>query len=226
MKILVIAAHPDDEILGCGGMIARLVSEGNEVNILILGEGVTSRTDIDKVQIEIQLKKLHEQSKKVADYLGVKKLYMENFPDNRFDTVALLDITKKVEKVINEIQPEIVYTQHGGDLNMDHVITFRATLTALRPMINCPVKALYAYEVASSTEWAMQQFSPRFKPSRFIDITRYFDKKLKAMKIYDGETREFPHPRSEKALYAQACKWGSSVGFEKAEVFEVIYEKI
>jgi len=226
MKNLIIAAHPDDEILGCGGTIARLVSEGNEVNVLILGEGITSRTDIDAAEIKVQLEKLHAQSKRVAGVLGVNKLYMENLPDNRFDTVPLLNIIQKIEKVINEVKPEIVYTQHGGDLNMDHVVTFRATMTALRPMANCSVKALYAYEVASSTEWAMQKFSPVFKPSRFVDIAEYFDKKLEAMKIYDGETRAFPHPRSEKALYCQASKWGSSTGLEKAEAFEVIYEKI
>lgn len=225
-KVLIIASHPDDEILGCGGTIARLISEGDEVNVLILGEGITSRNDIDAVEVKIQVKKLHEQSQKIADFLGCNKLYMENFPDNRFDTVALLDIIQKIEEVINEIQPKIVYTQHGGDLNIDHAITFRATMTALRPMVNTSVKALYAYEVASSTEWAMQKFSPAFKPSRFVDISKFFDKKIEAMKMYEGETREFPHPRSEKALYSQACKWGSSVGLEKTEAFEIIYEKI
>ncbi len=226
MKHLIIAAHPDDEILGCGGTISKLISAGDEVNILILGEGITSRADIDVSEVKEQLRKLHDQSKKVADFLGVSKLYMENFPDNRFDTVALLDITKKIEKIIDETKPETIYTQHGGDLNIDHERTFRATMTAARPMAGCSVKALYAYEVASSTEWAMQKFSPEFKPSRFVDISGYFDKKIEAMKMYEGETREFPHPRSEKALYSQACKWGSSIGFEKAEAFEVIYEKI
>lgn len=224
-KILVIAAHPDDEVLGCGGTIARLASEGHEVNVLILGEGVTSREGVSGAMQEEMLAQLRLQSQKVGALLGVKDVVHESLPDNRFDSVPLLDIVHKIEAHVAALKPAVVYTQHGGDLNIDHQITFKATMAAVRPMSGTSVNALYAYEVASSTEWAFGQFSPAFKPSLFVDISSFLEKKLLAMAEYTDESRNFPHPRSSKALTAQVQKWGVSVGYAAAEAFEVVFKR-
>jgi LmbE family N-acetylglucosaminyl deacetylase len=158
MNILVIAAHPDDEVLGCGGTIARFTEEGHQVSILILGEGITSR-DLDRTKTDPKkLNALHAQAKKVGAFLGAKDVMLANLPDNRFDTVPLLDIIKIIETKIDIIRPDVVYTQNGGDLNIDHVCTFRATLTATRPTEGGCVKRVLGYEVSSSSEWA---FRPR-----------------------------------------------------------------
>ena len=222
MNVLVLAAHPDDEVLGCGGTMARLADEGHDVHIAILGEGITSRYTQREEADTGQIDALHSDSQKVADLLGAKSLKMFSLPDNRFDSVPLLDIIKIVEGLVEELQPEVVYTQHGGDLNVDHVQLYRATLTATRPMEGCPVKALYAYEVASSSEWAFQKFEPAFRPNVFNDITTTLEKKVQAMELYESEARPFPHPRSPEALRAQARRWGSTVGLGAAEAFDLV----
>jgi LmbE family N-acetylglucosaminyl deacetylase len=224
MNILVIAAHPDDEVLGCGGAIARYSGEGHQVHVAILGEGVTSRyASRDRADGGL-VDELHGHSRRVSELLGAKALHTFSLPDNRFDTVPLIDVVKIIEGLVEELQPQMVFTQHGGDLNVDHVVVFRATLTAVRPLANRSVKRLYAYEVASSTEWAFQQFSPVFQPSLFLDISQTLDLKIKAMEIYEGEIRAFPHPRSPEALHATALRWGSVAGLPAAEAFQCIYE--
>jgi len=222
MNILVIAAHPDDEVLGCGGTIARLTKEGHDVYVAILGEGITSRFDKREQADQEILNELQERSRQVSKLLGVKELCLYDFPDNRFDTVPLLDIIKIIESLIERLQPEIVYTHHGGDLNIDHGITHRAVMTATRPVGNCPVKKIYAFEVPSSTEWAFGQFKPSFEPNVFVDISATLETRIQAMEIYESETRSFPHPRSPEALRTIGRRWGSVVGFECAEAFELI----
>lgn len=222
MNVLVIAAHPDDEVLGCGGTIARLASEGKNVHIVILAEGITSRADVAENEAAEQMKILHQQAKAVGKFLGATDVQLLGFPDNRMDTVPLLDVVQKIEKVIEEIQPDVVYTQHGGDLNIDHSVTFRATLTATRPMEGCPVKCVYAYEVGSSTEWSFQKLSPVFRPTSYVDISSTLDKKMQAMTIYTSEVRPFPHPRSPAAISTKAKFHGSTVGLHAAEAFELI----
>ncbi len=224
MHILVVAAHPDDEVLGCGGAIARHTAAGDSVSILILGEGITSRYDNPADADPALLKALHTKAESVGKFLGAKDVMLAKFPDNRFDTVALLDIIKAVEREVERVQPEIVYTQHGGDLNIDHQCTFRAVLTATRPMAGCCVKQVLAYEVGSSSEWAFQQFAPAFHPSVFINIGATLEKKIAAMQMYESEARAFPHPRSPEALRAQAKRWGSVSGLPAAEAFCLIRE--
>lgn len=224
MNVLIVAAHPDDEVLGCGGTMARYAAEGNDIHILILGEGVTSRYKNPADAPSEELAQLHEQAQTVGSFLGAKSVAMGGFPDNRFDTVALLDIVKMIEDKIAEIKPSIVCTQHGGDLNIDHEYTFRAVMTATRPLEGSSVKRVYAYEVPSSTEWSFQKFAPTFKPNSFVDINTTLEKKVEAMAMYENETRTFPHPRSPEALRAHAHYWGSVAGLKAAEAFELIRE--
>ena len=222
MNILVIAAHPDDEVLGCGGTIAREAIEGNEVFIAILGEGVTSRYEHrEKADSEL-ISKLHNQSNQVASFLGAKEIFMYNLPDNQFDTVPLLDVVKIIEGLVDKLAPTVIYTHHRGDLNIDHVITHRAVLTATRPLRGQPVQDIYAFEVPSSTEWSFGQYQGGFNPNMFVNISETLDQKIKAMEIYEGELRTFPHPRSSESLSSIAKYRGSAVGYKAAEGFEII----
>ena len=221
-RVLVVAAHPDDEVLGCGATIARLACEGAEVYIAILGEGITSRYEKEEWADRALLEKLHAASRQVSKLLGAKDLFMHDLPDNKFDTVPLLDVVKIIEEVVKEVQPRVVYTHHGGDLNIDHSITARAVLTATRPVAGCPVRELLAFEVPSSTEWAFQQYEPAFRADVFMDVQATIEVKIKAMELYEGEARPFPHPRSAEALRAIARRWGSVVGVEYAEAFSLV----
>ena len=222
MRVLVVAAHPDDEILGCGGTAARLVQEGHDVQFAILGEGITSRhlhrSDADSAQ----LAKLHRQAEAAAGKVGVKCVVFDSLPDNRLDTVSLLDVVKIVEGLVDRIRPEVIYTHHAGDLNLDHGIIHRAVLTATRPMSGNQVREVYSFEVASSTEWAFQQLQPSFRPNVFVDVTHTLEAKIAAMSCYQTEARKFPHPRSPEALRAIAQRWGSICGCAAAEAFELM----
>jgi LmbE family N-acetylglucosaminyl deacetylase len=224
MNVLFVAAHPDDEVLGCGGTIARLGREGHNVYIAILGEGVTSRYDQREQADDSLLEVLHSRSYQVAELLGAEELFLYQLPDNRFDTVPLLDVVKIIEQLVDNLQPDVIYTQHGGDLNIDHSVVYRATLTATRPMVGTPVKAVYSYEVPSSTEWAFHSFDPIFTPTVFVDIDNTLEIKIRAMELYESEVRPYPHPRSPEALRAIARRWGSTVGLQSAEAFAIVRE--
>lgn len=223
-KVLVIAAHPDDEVLGCGGTVARLTAQGTEVYITILATGLTSRPDFDPTQQAALLQVHHDRARRAGALLGAREVRVLDFPDQKMDTLPLLDITQAIEREIARIQPDTVFTQHGGDLNLDHVITYRATLTATRPMQGSSVRRVYAYEVASSTEWSFQKFEPRFHPTVFFDIQETLETKIAAMQVYESETRLFPHPRSPESLRAIAHRWGSVVGLQAAEAFDLVRE--
>lgn len=224
MNILVIAAHPDDEVLGCGGTIARFAQAGHAVSILILANGLTSRAGFDPVKHAGQLDVHHERARRAGALLGAKEVTLAGLPDQKLDTLPLLEITQTIEREIARVRPEQVFTQHGGDLNLDHVITFRATLTATRPMSGGVVKSVFSYEVPSSTDWSFQQFEPRFTPAVFHDISAHLETKISAMQVYESEARPFPHPRSPEALRATAQRWGSVAGFHAAEAFHCVRE--
>jgi LmbE family N-acetylglucosaminyl deacetylase len=222
MNILVVAAHPDDEVLGCGGTVARLTGEGHVIYCVILGEGITSRYNQPEQASKSELKQLKTQAKDAAKILGIKETIFGEFPDNRFDTVPLLEIVKAIEKVKNSVKPDVVYTHHQGDLNIDHQITFKAVLTACRPVKGETVKDIYSFEIPSSTEWSSPDKQNYFMPNVFVDISKTLVKKLEALKAYKGEAREYPHPRSLEALRAIAMRWGSTVGLEAVEAFQLI----
>lgn len=216
--VLVIAAHPDDEVLGAGGTMARM-SEDNEVYVLILGQGMTSRERAEKEEL---LKTLRENSREANKTLGVKEVFFEDFPDNMMDSVPLLDIVKVVEKYISRLKPETILTHSLADLNIDHRITHQAVITATRPQDKNPVKKILAFEVLSSTHW---NFSGRdFRPNVFFDISDTLEKKVAAMNTYSTEVRDFPHPRSERIIRALSEFRGSQAGARGAEAFELVRE--
>jgi LmbE family N-acetylglucosaminyl deacetylase len=221
-SVLIVAAHPDDEILGCGGTAARLVQEGREVYFAILGEGITSRHENREAADPACLSVLHRHAQAAASIIGVKDILLYKFPDNRLDTVPLLQVVKTVEDVIERLKPEVIYTHHPGDLNVDHGVIHRAVLTATRPMAGQPVREIYAFEVPSSTEWAFGSLQPVFRPNVFVDVGSTIETKIAAMACYETETREFPHPRSPDALRAVARRWGSVAGCQAAEAFELV----
>ena len=161
---------------------------------------------------------MHEAAAKV----GAKDVALFKLPDNRLDTVPLLDLVKLVEDIIQKFQPEVIYTHHAGDLNIDHGLVQRAVLTATRPLPGQSVREIYAFEVPSSTEWAFQQLQPVFRPNVFVDISRTLEAKIAGLACYDSETRKFPHPRSPEALRALAARWGSVAGCQAAEAFELV----
>jgi len=221
-KILVVAAHPDDEILGCGGTMAVHSIKGDEVYVLILGEGITSR-DVkrDRKKRDKEIEELRRAIEAANKIVGTKRTFLYDFPDNRFDSVPLLDIIKVIEKVKNEVVPDIVYTHHHGDLNIDHRLTFQAVMTACRPLKGESVKEIYSFEVLSSTEWSPDN-SKYFMPNYFVDIKNTLKRKIMAMKRYKSEIRDFPHPRSAKAMEILAHNRGINVGLEYAEAFILI----
>ena len=220
-KILIVVAHPDDEVLGCGGTIAKY-SKNNDVYVVILGEGISSRYNKREGVKKEKLLRLQKQSQKASKLLGIKKSFFFSLPDNRFDTVPFLDIVKKVEKVIAKIKPKIVYTHHAGDLNIDHQITFQSVLTAVRPVKKFLVKEIYSFEVLSSTDWSYKKIKKIFIPNTYEDISLTLKKKINAMRIYKEELRKFPHPRSLEGIKILAQKRGMESGLKYAETFELI----
>jgi LmbE family N-acetylglucosaminyl deacetylase len=220
-RILIVAAHPDDEVLGCGGTISRFIDEGNiEVATLILGEGITSRDkNRDRESRKDEIESLKKNIIDANKVLGVKKVFSFDFPDNRFDTVALIDIIKVIEEVKQSFVPDAIFTHFANDMNIDHVITNRAVLTVTRPMSDEPVKEIYAFEVLSSTEW---NFPLLFSPDMFVDIGHNLKKKQEAMRVYKNELREFPHPRSIEGIELNAKTWGMRLGFMYCEAFQTI----
>lgn len=221
--VLVVAAHPDDEILGVGGTVARHVAEGDVVYALILGEGQTSRgTHREDVGREV-VDELHCNTLESAHVIGFQKVFFADFPDNRFDDVDLLDIVKAVEQKVQELQPQVVYTHYSGDLNVDHQYTARAVLTATRPIGNYCVEEIYAFETLSSSEWNFDHSAqPAFNPNVFVDITDYYAQKEQAMNCYVSELCTFPHPRSLTGMDVLSRTRGMAAGMERAEAFMLI----
>ncbi|BAW97778.1 LmbE-like protein (plasmid) [[Synechococcus] sp. NIES-970] len=220
MNVLVVAAHPDDEVLGCGGTIAKHVCQGDQVHVIILAEGATSRDNQrNREKRQTELSDLAKAAHEANNILGVTSLTLHDFPDNRIDSCDLLDVVKVIEQAVKKYSPEIVYTHHRGDLNIDHQLIQQAVVTAIRPLPDNPVKTLLFFEVPSSTEWQIQHAVSVFSPNWFINISETISLKLKALEAYHSEMRSYPHPRSLEAVEYLA-KWrGATVGFNAAEAF-------
>jgi LmbE family N-acetylglucosaminyl deacetylase len=220
-RILVISAHPDDEVLGCGGTITKYAKAGYPVYSLILGEGITSRYKDRKEADRTLIEKLRQQALKVAKVLGIKKTLFFNLPDNRFDTIALLDIIKIVEDIKKKIRPHIVFTHSSSDLNIDHQIVYKAVMTAFRPEAKGTVDEIYSFEIPSSTGWLFSKKN-LYAPNFYENIEDFIDTKIKALSCYKGELREWPHPRSIEGIKTFAKKRGLESGLKYAEAFEFI----
>jgi len=219
-KILIIVAHPDDEVLGCFGTVARLIKEGYEAYTLILGEGKTSRDEqriVENKKNELEI--LNSEIKKANNIIGIKKVFVESFPDNRFDSVDLLDIIKVISKVKDEVRPDIIFTHYEHDLNIDHQITYKAVITATRPMENECVKEIYSFEILSSTEW---NYPLSFNPDIYFDISDTINLKVNAMKEYKSELCEYPHPRSLEGIKLNSKYQGIRVGKKYVEAFKSV----
>jgi N-acetylglucosamine malate deacetylase 1 len=219
---LVVAAHPDDEVLGCGGTIAKMADEGWSVHVLILAEGATSRSrKRDRNAKRGELSALVKSAKAAAKVLGAKSVEVLAFADNRMDGVELLDVVKAVEDRIAKFGPNRVLTHHRGDVNVDHQMVHDAVLAAVRPLPGTTVREVLFFEVASSTEWRPASSLPAFAPALFVDIGLTIDRKLRALEAYSSELRAFPHPRSKEAVEHLARWRGATAGVMAAEAFEV-----
>lgn len=224
-KILVVAAHPDDEVLGLGGTMHRLINDnGCKVRAVILGEGITSRSknrDTEKWKHELEVHRNNIEAARKA--IGYESVGIYDFPDNRFDSVALLDIIKVIEKEKQEFKPEVIFTHHGGDVNIDHQRTFEAVITACRPVEQEKVKMIMTFETMSGTEWRSPSDPRHFLPNLFMEIgEKDLQAKIIAMEAYEFEKRSYPHPRSPEALKIRAQMWGVANGLELAEAFQVV----
>jgi LmbE family N-acetylglucosaminyl deacetylase len=218
--VLVIAAHPDDEVLGCGGTIARHADVGDAVQVLIVAEGATSRQVLrDRNQVADDLSHLAQVAQTVGATLGAAGVELLDLPDNRLDSLDRLDLTKLIEERIARHQPQVVYVHHAGDVNVDHRRLHEAVVTACRPMPGQPVRRLLSFEVASSTEWQPPGSAPAFQPNWFVDITAQWARKRQALEAYAAEMRPWPHARSIEALEHLARWRGAQVGVEAAEAF-------
>lgn len=218
-KILIVAAHADDEILGCGGTIAKHTDAGDDAAVLFLTDGVGARGQGDT---DTQNPDLRDRAaEKALAIVGGSLLKRFNFPDNAIDSVPRIEVTQAVESVISTYQPNVVYTHHGGDLNVDHRRVLEAVMTACRPQPGSSVSQIYSFEVASSTGWQGETpFNP-FVPNHYVEITEQLDRKLEALRAYQEEMRPFPHARSIEAA-ENLAKWrGSQVGVAAAEAFVV-----
>ena len=226
-KVLVVAAHPDDEVLGCGGTIARHADSGDHVQVLIVAEGSTSRQqnrDRDKVRDELFT--LAKAAQAAGSILGAAGVELLDFPDNRLDSLDRLDLIKRIEERIELHQPDCVYVHHSGDVNVDHRRLHEAVVTACRPVPGHVVKRLLSFEVASSTEWQPPGSGLAFQPNWFVDISDQWERKRHALEVYSNEMRAWPHARSFEALEHLARWRGAQVGVGAAEAFCLLRQQV
>lgn len=222
---MVVAAHPDDELLGLGATMHRLIREQEvTTHVVILGEGLTSRADRrDTEEWEKELAEHRKNMHKAQEKIGYHSLNAHDFPDNRFDTVALLDLIKVVEQEKKEFRPEVIFAHHGGDLNIDHRRTFEAVMTASRPVKGEETKTILTFETPSSTEWAASSGSQAFHPNVYIEVSeKDLQAKIEGMECYRYEKRDWPHPRSPEALRVRARHMGAINGCDYAEAFNLV----
>ena len=213
--VLVVAAHPDDETIGCGGTLIRHAHSGDQVKVVFVSDGVSSRDAVGSIQ-ERQF-----ASQSACQFLGAEIVDYLNFPDNRLDTVPLIEIVKKIEQHVTNVSPRTVYTHNAFDLNIDHSVVYRAVMTACRPQPLVSVEEIYTFEIPSSSDWLPSGGVRSFTPNYYVDISATLNKKIAALAAYDMEMRQFPHSRSYQNIKNLAGFRGATVGFEAAEGFVV-----
>lgn len=222
-KILVVVAHPDDEVLGMGGTIAKLTAQGKDVYVLIVTDGSSSQyrysDDLDAI---FNVKKTETQA--CADVLGVKKVYYGGLPDMKLDNIPHIDINKVIEKHIYMLEPDTVFTHFWGDVNLDHQNVYKSTLVAIRPVMGQVVKSLYCYRVPSSTEWTPNKADTMFMPNIYVDISEFAEQKYEAFSKYSTELRDYSHPRSVQYLREDDIVAGLKVGLPATEEFVLLRE--
>jgi LmbE family N-acetylglucosaminyl deacetylase len=216
MKVLVVAAHPDDEILGVGGTVRKHVLAGDDVRLLIACEGVSMRYEEEHHQ------RVVAQAREAGKILGVADVLFGELPDQRLDTLPRVEVAAKIEEVVRAIDPQIVYTHFGGDVNHDHGVLFQAVQVATRPYSAPNVREVLAFETPSSTEWGAPAVQGAFVPQIFVDVSQTLEDKIRAFCRYEREVRPAPHPRSPESLRARAQTWGSVIGVAAAEVFMLV----
>lgn len=217
-NLLVVAAHPDDEVLGCFATVAKMIKDGWTAYVLILSGGKTSRGKVDQAELD----HLVREMKDANELIGVKKVFQADFPDNAFDSVPLLNIVKEIERIKEVTRPMVVITHHVGDMNIDHQLTHRAVLTATRPMLDECVQTVLSMEVPSSTEWNSFDQNSIFVPNVFVDVSSTIDLKVAAMGKYRSELRKYPHPRSLRYIKELASINGKRVGLRYSENFHLV----
>lgn len=224
--VVVVAAHPDDEVIGCGGTIARLASQGAAVHIVLLADGVESRHQAGSLiasdpDVRAELDRRRDAARRAGQALGAANVEFADYPDNRMDTVPLLDVAQTIEAALRRYRPDTVLTHHSGDVNVDHRRVHDAVVVACRPQPGHFVRTLLFFEVASSTEWQPPGSAPAFNPNYFVDVSRHLDSRRRALQEYAAEMRPWPHPRSHEAL-EYLSKWrGATAGVDAAEAFIV-----
>lgn len=215
-RVLVVAAHPDDELLGLGGTIRRHADDGDEVVALIACEGVSMRYE------QAQHSRVICQAQAASKILGVAEVVFGELPDQRLDTLPLVEVIGPVESWVRKVRPDIVYSHCGQDVNRDHRVLLEAVQVATRPYAAPWIREILLFETPSSTEWGHGAVQRVFVPEVFVDITETLDAKIEAFQRYEQEVRCAPHPRSAEALRARAVTWGSVVGVAAAEPFQVL----
>ena len=216
MNVLNVAAHPDDELLGQGGTIARHAQAGDRVTTLVVCEGSSVRYD-SSADAGIEA-----ASRRASEVLGVHDVRFLGMPEQGLDGFSLIEIARRIEEIVSELRPNIVYTHAAADINRDHRVLLEAVLVATRPYSAPCVRELWLFETASSTEWGGPPLLGAFQPSLFVDISSTLELKIRAFDQYEREARPWPHPRSARAIEARARYWGSLVGCEAAEPFQAV----
>lgn len=218
-NILVVAPHCDDEVLGCGGVIEKHAKAGDEVYVLMITNGHIGAPELFKAEDTAQNR---AEAQVANDFLGVKEVIFFDFPAPRLDSIPSYTLSLAISKVIRGKEIETMYIPHKGDIHRDHFVTHECSLVAARPINNCPVKTIYAYETLSETEWAMPSQNEAFIPTVFVNITDHIDSKIESFAKYEGQVKQFPHPRSAESIRALAMHRGATVGFHYAEAFMLI----
>jgi LmbE family N-acetylglucosaminyl deacetylase len=215
-KVLVVAPHPDDEVLGCGGTIKKLAAMNLTVWVLIVSRGKKG------IYTDKQIENIRNEAINAHKILGVKQTKFLEFPAPELDLVSISTLSSAIAKIVEDFRPDTLFLPHGGDIHHDHKAVFNAGLVASRPVNNCPVRRIYSYETLSETEWSSPFCGNYFIPTCYVNITDVFEFKLEALQCYKSQLRDFPNPRSLKSVTSLADLRGSTVGFSKAEAFIVI----